>query len=96
MKPTTILTALALGLTTPLALAKNCNGSLHYCGRGLLNKGNYYDQIVTALSEKGQTVDDIHIHESLFYCKSNGDITFQSYCAAGCEGGGAGNSDYCG
>lgn len=39
MKPTTILTALALGLTTPLALAKNCKGGLMYCGRGLLNKG---------------------------------------------------------
>lgn len=40
MKSATILTALVLGITTPIALAKNCKGNLNYCGRGLLSKGN--------------------------------------------------------
>lgn len=41
MKTTTILTALTLALSAPLATAKNCKGNLMYCGRGLLNKGTH-------------------------------------------------------
>ncbi|KAK4457567.1 hypothetical protein QBC42DRAFT_291429 [Cladorrhinum samala] len=76
--------------------AKNCKARLHYCGRGLLNKGNYYDQIIEALTGAGQPTDTDHVNSSLFYCKTDGNIIFQSYCGSGgCVNGGAGNSDYC-
>jgi hypothetical protein len=62
-----------------------------------LNIGNYYSQIVGALSAGGPVADDVHVRQSLFYCVggNNGDITFQTYCSNGCIDGGAGKSDHC-
>ncbi|KAK0732834.1 hypothetical protein B0T21DRAFT_412988 [Apiosordaria backusii] len=91
-------TAISLLMLTmaPAALGKNCKGSLMYCGRGLLNKGNYYDQIIEALQGAGQSTDSSHVNNSMFYCKSDGNIVFQAYCqTSGCINGGADHSDYC-
>jgi hypothetical protein len=61
------------------------------------NIGNYYSQIVDALSTSAQATDDVHVEQTLFYCVggNNGDITFQTFCGSGCDDGGAGNSDHC-
>ncbi|KAJ4355174.1 hypothetical protein N0V85_009553 [Neurospora sp. IMI 360204] len=94
--------AVLLGMATSfgaLVSAGNCHTGLLYCGSGLLYIGNYYDQIIAALSAATppQPTDSTHVHDSLFYCAGgdNGDITFQTFCAAGCKDGGSGESDYC-
>ncbi|KAK3400681.1 hypothetical protein B0T20DRAFT_505060 [Sordaria brevicollis] len=82
-----------------IAMADNCKTGLFYCGKGLLNKGNYYTQIVDALNgaTPPQPTDTTHVRESLFYCVGgpNGDITFQTFCSGGCKDGGSGKSDHC-
>jgi hypothetical protein len=60
--------------------------------------GNYNDQVLQALTDKGQPTDQKHIDDALFYCKggSNGDIEFQMFCGEErCIDGGHGESDYC-
>ncbi|KAK3486866.1 uncharacterized protein B0T23DRAFT_388569 [Neurospora hispaniola] len=65
-----------------LVSADNCKPRLFYCGTTLLRKGNYYDQIEGALKASGQSTNDAHIHNGLFYCTGgpNGEITFQAFC----------------
>lgn len=68
-------------------------------GTGLLTwtLGNYGSQVNEAVSDAGQPTDNEHTHESLFHCNggANGDISFISFCDAGCKDGGSGNSDSC-
>ncbi|EAA30812.1 hypothetical protein GE21DRAFT_10657 [Neurospora crassa] len=80
-----------------LVSADNCKPRLFYCGTTLLRKGNYYDQIEGALKASGQSTNDAHIHNGLFYCTGgpNGEITFQAFCGNGCVDGGNGKSDHC-
>ncbi|KAJ4401335.1 hypothetical protein N0V91_007999 [Didymella pomorum] len=98
MKLTTILAALTLAATTPLVSARNCKTGLDYCGRGLLNIGNYEAQVEQALKDKDRPTDQKHRDDALFYCKggANGDIEFQSFCGENrCVDGGSDNSDWC-
>jgi hypothetical protein len=63
------------------------------------SSGNYYNQIDAALLAAGQSTDNNHINNSLFYCindnNTNGNINFVEFCSKGCQDGGAGNSDHC-
>ncbi|KAL8940230.1 MAG: hypothetical protein Q9211_002377 [Gyalolechia sp. 1 TL-2023] len=90
-----VLFAVGLSALTSLVVADNCKGGLAYCGYGLLNKGNYYNEIVAELQENGQGVDPKHVTESLFNCGGSGSIRFNKYCGSGCHDGGSGNSDRC-
>ncbi|KAJ7855569.1 hypothetical protein B0H13DRAFT_2079557 [Mycena leptocephala] len=95
MKFTTIVLAVSLASAT-YTMADNCKRGLSYCGRGLLQKGNYADQIERAI-QKAHT-DPAHMFDTLFYCigGSNGDIEVIKDCAPGrCVDSGSGKSDVC-
>ncbi|KAF3384543.1 hypothetical protein F1880_002347 [Penicillium rolfsii] len=92
------LTALALAAASlPFSLADNCTPHIQYCGFNLLEKGNYFAQINTALSAANQPTDQAHVNSGLFWCTGgpNGEITFRSFCQSGCHDGGSGYSDWC-
>ncbi|RMZ72430.1 hypothetical protein GMOD_00007414 [Pyrenophora seminiperda CCB06] len=55
-----IMPTLTLALFGGLAAASCCKDGLGYCGYGLLNKGNYYGEIQTALERAGYPVDPDH------------------------------------
>jgi hypothetical protein len=57
--------------------------------------GNYYNDIVAELQNKGQGVDPDHIDNSLFSCRGSGSITYQEFCSGGCQDGGSGETDSC-
>ncbi|KAH7341176.1 hypothetical protein BKA66DRAFT_479293 [Pyrenochaeta sp. MPI-SDFR-AT-0127] len=93
----TTLFALALVSGSSLVAAANCQTGLHYCGYSLLARGNYFDQILAELKNRGQPTGDTWIRNSLFYCKggSNGDLIWQHKCTDNrCVSGGS-NSDHC-
>ncbi|KAK1919203.1 hypothetical protein P3342_008927 [Pyrenophora teres f. teres] len=91
-----ILPAFTLTLLGGLVAADCCKKGLTYCGRGLLNKGNYYGEITTALKNANQPTDPDHVYDTLFYCGSCTDTPFQKYCGSGrCADGGSGKNDYC-
>ncbi|KAM0559903.1 hypothetical protein ACHAPJ_003853 [Fusarium lateritium] len=93
----TAIAVAALAVIAPIAEAKNCVKGYTYCGYVLLRRGNYYNQIDSALKNAGQGTDNNHINNSLFYCKggNNGDINFRKYCGGSCHDGGDGNNDTC-
>ncbi|EDU42333.1 hypothetical protein PtrSN002B_007841 [Pyrenophora tritici-repentis] len=91
-----ILPVLTLTLLGGLVAADCCKKGITYCGRGLLNKGNYYGEITTGLSNANQPNDADHVNDSLFYCGSCTDTPYQKFCGAGrCANGGSGKNDYC-
>ncbi|KAJ6527067.1 hypothetical protein B0H19DRAFT_1084119 [Mycena capillaripes] len=95
MKFTTIFVAVALTSATH-TMADNCQRGLSYCGRTLLHKGNYADQIEAAVC-KAHT-NPGHMLDTLFYCigGSNGDIEVIKDCAPGrCVDAGSDKSDIC-
>ncbi|KAF1966546.1 hypothetical protein BU23DRAFT_486245 [Bimuria novae-zelandiae CBS 107.79] len=76
----------------------NCRYGFSYCGKTLLNVGNYENDIKKALSARGQPTDAAHILYSLFNCDGflDGSIQFIQYCGTGgCIDAGAGNDDKC-
>ncbi|KAL8998615.1 MAG: hypothetical protein Q9169_002366 [Polycauliona sp. 2 TL-2023] len=89
-----VITA-GLSAFTGLVTASNCNNGIKYCGYNLLNKGNYYNEIVAELQKNGQGVDPDHVSQSLFNCGGSGWIGYNKYCGGGCHNGGSGKSDWC-
>ncbi|KAI4147775.1 MAG: hypothetical protein L6R39_003009 [Caloplaca ligustica] len=90
-----VLFTAGLSVLTSLVVADNCKNGIEYCGYNLLNKGNYYNEIVAELQKNGQGVDPAHVSQSLFHCGGSGWIGFKKYCGSGCHNGGSGNSDWC-
>ncbi|GAP92942.1 putative conserved hypothetical protein [Rosellinia necatrix] len=95
MKATVFAFAL-LGALSPVAQAANCGKGYRYCGYNLLEKGNYYTQIIEELEANDQPTDSNHVKQSLFNCLggNNGDIQFLKYCTS-CHNAGSGSDDYC-
>ncbi|KAH7406361.1 hypothetical protein DE146DRAFT_609054 [Phaeosphaeria sp. MPI-PUGE-AT-0046c] len=88
--------ALCLATLGGLTAAKCCKNGINYCGSGLLNKGNYYGEITTALNNAGLPNDSDHIYDTLFHCGACTDTPVVKYCGKGaCKNGGAGKDDYC-
>ncbi|KAF1830778.1 hypothetical protein BDW02DRAFT_506768 [Decorospora gaudefroyi] len=80
MKPTNLLLA---SLVTIGVSADWCKDRWVYCGRSLLNKGNYLEDIRHALQKAGESGDDAHVTDSLFYCNGRKDINgidFIKFC----------------
>ncbi|EOA85454.1 hypothetical protein ACJQWK_06599 [Exserohilum turcicum] len=91
-----IMHALTLALFGGLVTADCCKNGLDYCGYGLLNKGNYYGEIQTALERAGLPVDPDHVRYTLFHCGACTDTPVVRYCGVNrCTDGGSGHSDYC-
>ncbi|PMD60383.1 uncharacterized protein K444DRAFT_560923 [Hyaloscypha bicolor E] len=88
---TTMIIALATA-----AVARNCTPGLKYCGRTLLDIGNYADQIAQALADSNKG-DSNGGRDDLFNCigGSSGVIKFESICSNGCATEPAGVSDKC-
>ncbi|KAJ2985436.1 hypothetical protein NUW58_g5529 [Xylaria curta] len=57
-----------------IAIASDCSHGYYYCGFNLLRKGNYYEDIAKSLTDAGQTIDDAHVLQSLFFCKGDDDV----------------------
>ncbi|KAJ2897437.1 hypothetical protein MKZ38_004668 [Zalerion maritima] len=84
----------AISAFTGLAAADWCTNGLDYCGYNLLNKGNYYQDIVDELGANGKSTAPDWISNSLFACHGESGIDFISKCS-GCRDGGSGESDFC-
>ncbi|KAJ7892654.1 hypothetical protein B0H13DRAFT_2665636 [Mycena leptocephala] len=93
MKSTTFAALLVLATG---AIARNCTPNLDYCGRTLLEIGNYQAQIDQALHDAGVGEADGGA-DDLFHCVggANGVITFLGFCANGCHTNPIGVSDVC-
>ncbi|KAI0891736.1 hypothetical protein F4806DRAFT_481759 [Annulohypoxylon nitens] len=90
------LITIAIGvILSGVATAANCGNGFYYCGTSLLNKGNYYGDIVNSLTEAGEPNAETNINQSLFYCKGAHDIPFVKFCEGGCHDAGTGKSDSC-
>ncbi|KAJ7044355.1 hypothetical protein C8F04DRAFT_1070212 [Mycena alexandri] len=83
MKSTTFAAMLVLATG---AIARNCTPDLNYCGRTLLEIGNYQPQIDQALHDAGAGEANGG-SDDLFHCGGgpNGVITFIGFCANGCR-----------
>ncbi|KAL7948585.1 hypothetical protein V8C42DRAFT_342607 [Trichoderma barbatum] len=92
-----VLSLAALATLVPSAMARNCKKNLDYCGATLLDIGDYYAQIVSALAAAGKPTDDNWRRKSLFYCAGgpNGEIQFLQFCGERCIDAGQGKSDRC-
>ncbi|KAJ7892657.1 hypothetical protein B0H13DRAFT_2528896 [Mycena leptocephala] len=93
MKSTTFAALLVLATG---AIARNCTPNLDYCGRTLLDIGNYQPQIDQALHDAGVGEADGGA-DDLFHCVggANGVIIFLGFCANGCRTNPTGVSDEC-
>ncbi|KAF7366135.1 hypothetical protein MVEN_00490400 [Mycena venus] len=93
MKSTTLAALLVL---TTGAIARNCTPNLDYCGRTLLEIGNYQPQIDQAFHDAGAGEADGGA-DDLFQCVggANGVITFLEFCVNGCRTNSGGVSDAC-
>ncbi|KAI1132449.1 hypothetical protein F5Y10DRAFT_261158 [Nemania abortiva] len=88
--------AIALSATlSKVVTAANCGHGYYYCGFNLLDKGDYYEDIIRALQEAGQPTDEDHVTNSVFYCKGDDNVPFVQYCDGSCHNYGAGSSDSC-
>ncbi|KAJ6534951.1 hypothetical protein B0H19DRAFT_845654, partial [Mycena capillaripes] len=78
------------------AIARNCTPNLDYCGRTLLEIGNYQPQIDQALHDAGAGEANGGADDR-FHCVggANGVITFLGFCANGCRTNPTGVSDVC-
>ncbi|KAK8000985.1 hypothetical protein PG991_013207 [Apiospora marii] len=91
-----IVTAAVVAALCGSVVADNCKNGIDYCGRGLLRKGNYYDDIIRSLNRAGQKSDQEHVNDSVFHCGGPDDIPFQKFCGKGrCKDGGTNHNDYC-
>ncbi|KAI3325417.1 hypothetical protein HD806DRAFT_533086 [Xylariaceae sp. AK1471] len=89
------VTAVAVALSsTGLVAADSCNNGGIYCGRDLLNKGDYINKIITNLRANDVGTDDFSVQQSLWACIDHGDIQFKELCSVGCVGGDS-KDDYC-
>ncbi|KAK5991938.1 hypothetical protein PT974_05328 [Cladobotryum mycophilum] len=93
----TTVSIVAVAIMAPFVAADNCRNGINYCGWNLLKKGNYYSQIISALSNAHESTDSNHVNNELFHCDGGpqGDITVIKFCGNGCLDGGSGHDDYC-
>ncbi|ATY64880.1 hypothetical protein A9K55_005225 [Cordyceps militaris] len=89
--------AAALAAVAAPVTAKNCVSGLYYCGKGLLAKGAYLDQIYASLINAGVPFTPEYIYRSLFFCQfgDKGEIYFIALCNGVCKIAGGGESDSC-
>ncbi|KFY17850.1 hypothetical protein V492_00347 [Pseudogymnoascus sp. VKM F-4246] len=89
----TLLTA-AVAIFATGVVASNCKTDLYYCGSNLMNRGDYRDQIDTALRIVGRSGNG---DDDLFLCEggSDGAIRFVEHCPSDCVDGGTDHNDYC-
>ncbi|KAJ7307701.1 hypothetical protein DFH08DRAFT_720132 [Mycena albidolilacea] len=93
MKSTTFAALLVLATG---AIARNCIPHLDYCGRTLLEIGNYQPQIDQALHDAGAGEANGGADDR-FHCVggAKGVITFLGFCTNGCRTNPTGVSDVC-
>ncbi|KAI1755983.1 hypothetical protein F4782DRAFT_527335 [Xylaria castorea] len=88
-----VIIAVALS-ATGLVAAKKCHTGGIYCGKYLLQTGDYITKITTNLRASNITPADYNIQNSLWACIEHGDIGFLELCSVGCVGGNS-KEDYC-
>ncbi|KAK2590295.1 hypothetical protein QQS21_012021 [Conoideocrella luteorostrata] len=88
-----VLAIFAIASEAGFALAWECSTKLHYCGKKLIESGNYTDVLSNALTVAGLIPDDSARNASLFYCKDDSEVIWQQYCDKCVEVWG--HSDYC-
>ncbi|KAJ6125377.1 hypothetical protein N7471_012694 [Penicillium samsonianum] len=86
-----------IALLAPLVMAENCQDGLDYCAYTLVGKGDYHQQIGTALTNYGAFLRATNPDWFLFHCDggANGAISVKSKCPKGCVDGGDSTSDFC-
>ncbi|KAF2143183.1 uncharacterized protein K452DRAFT_346951 [Aplosporella prunicola CBS 121167] len=81
--------AILIAALSSFVSAKECVYGHYYCGRDLMENGDYYNDIIESLIDAHEPVDFPHIVNSVFYCKDSGSIPFKlipfkEYCIQGC------------
>ncbi|TVY31705.1 hypothetical protein LOCC1_G008511, partial [Lachnellula occidentalis] len=85
------LSKMTIALTSVLSTlvaAKSCKSGGIYCGKSLLDRGDYITKINTNLKANNLPDTDQYRDASLWTCLEHGDISLIQYCATGCLGNG--------
>ncbi|KAH7109668.1 hypothetical protein B0J11DRAFT_573690 [Dendryphion nanum] len=88
----------AIVAVAPGAFARNCRKDYYYCGKTLLDIGDYIPQIHQALNDYGcDNPSGSNMRNTLFYCLGgpDGDIAADKICKE-CQDNGHGDDDTCG
>ncbi|TVY25252.1 hypothetical protein LHYA1_G006993 [Lachnellula hyalina] len=88
------MTIVLTSVLSTLVAAKSCKRGGIYCGKSLLDRGDYITKLDTNLKANDKPDTQQYRLESLWTCLEHGDISFIQYCATGCLGNGN-NDDSC-